>query len=113
MLYVQLHSTAGSKRGEVDFLLLTAREAFFVEVTGSSAGPDKTRALLAHVAAYRGHGKARNQLGGRKAFALVVTGETVEADGQASAAHFLDRVLEAPPDDPCQTLRTMSTGVAT
>jgi hypothetical protein len=52
-MYVQLHSSGGSKRGEVDFLLLTEREAFFVEVTGASAGPDKATRLLEHVAAYR------------------------------------------------------------
>jgi predicted AAA+ superfamily ATPase len=112
VMYVQLHSSSGSKRGEVDFLLLTAGEAFFVEVTGSPAGPEKTKGLLAHVAAYRGHRKKRSQLGGRQTFALAVTGETFEADGQASAARFLDRVLETQIDDPCQALRAMSVEVA-
>jgi hypothetical protein len=90
----------------------TGTKTLCVEVTASSSGSDKSRALRALVAAYRVHRKTKSQLGGRQTFALVVTGETADADGLATAAHFLDQILETPTEDPCQALRAMSKEVA-
>ena len=108
LMFAQLRGSSTSKRGEVDFLLVTAREVFFVEVTGSATGSEKTKRIFNHIASYRDHGKTKSQLGDRRTFALVVAGRPAEEPGVAPAALFLDHLLEAQGDDQCESLRRMS-----